>query len=118
MPIVDEDLTKEFTGKKIDLDKMKEDGWSDQGGKNHHFGFPQKKGLWIKQIQADSPCGHYTIWLFVLVHLGRGNVLTQVEEAVHMVHNDGSYDDMGVGFFPPDVETARGEIRNILQAPR
>ena len=37
----------------------------------------------------------------------------RIKEAVHMVYNDGSYHDMRVGFFPPDVETARQEISKI-----
>jgi hypothetical protein len=114
MPVVDEILTKEFSGKVLDPLKLSEQEWSDQGGSNYHFGFPQKKGMWLKRIESANPCGHHTIWLFVMLHLGKDNTLKQVSEAVHMVYPDGSFDDMGVGFFPPDVKTAKKEISRVL----
>ena len=107
MPIINKYLTKELSGTKLDPKKMKENGWSDQGGKNYHFGFPQEKGLWLKRIKAAFPCEYHMVWLFVLLYLGKGNVLKQVKEAVHRVYNDGSYVDMRVAFFPPDVEASR-----------
>jgi hypothetical protein len=39
----------------------------------------------------------------------------EISEAINMVQNDGSYDDMGIGLFPPNLKTAKKEINKVIE---
>jgi hypothetical protein len=115
MPLKDENLTREFNLREVDLEKLQSEGWSDQGSTNYHYGLTRKKNLWVKRINTDNHCDHVVIWLFVFLHLSTKHAIKKVETSVHQVFNDGSYDEFEVPFFPPDQETAAQEIRGILK---
>lgn len=106
---------KEFIGMMVDLDKLKAQGWYDQGSDNHHFGLPRKKMLWVKRFSPSSQCEMHTFFLFVFLQLGARQKIRSVHTAVHMVYNDGSYDDLGVEFFPEDLKKARRLIQSTIR---
>lgn len=116
MPITDEELCNDYCHQEVNREKLASDGWHDQGAENYHYGLPRKKNLWVKRITPSHQCGHITIWLFVYLHLSAKAVIKKVETSVHQVFNDGSYEELDVEFFPPDRETAAGEIKDILKS--
>lgn len=114
MPMKDRALEDEFKGRKIDASAMAENGWYDQGGKNYHYGFSTKKGLWLKKIDTAFPCECHPVMLFVLLKVDKGSRITAVATAIHHVHNDGSFVEMDMGFFGPDAANARREVSAVL----
>ena len=115
MPLKDESLSSTFHLQSVDLEKLESDGWHDQGSANYHYGLPRKKNLWVKRITPSQQCGHVAIWLFVFLSLDKKAEIKKVETSVHQVFNDGGYDELKTPLFPPDRDSAAGEIRSILK---
>lgn len=115
MPSTDRDLTNEFNLFEADLEKLRSGGWSDQGSANYHYGLPRKRNLWVRRLTPTHQCSHFTIWLFVFLHLNGKSVIYKVDTSVHQVFNDGSYEELDVSLFPQDREAATHEIRKILK---
>lgn len=115
MPVTDSFLSGMFLGATVDKDKFRAAGWICQGEPNFQFGFPKKKTIWLKRFEpADGGCCHRTIWIFVLVTLGRGGVIKAIDTATCEVHNDGSFREMGLPLIYPTTEVVGDEIKGLL----
>lgn len=107
-------LEDEFKGRKAGRAELADNGWHDQGGANHHYGFEQKKGLWLKSFDTQFPCDCHPIKLFVLLQFDRSSKISAIGTQVHHIFPDGGFHRMETGFFGPDLQRARAMISEVL----
>lgn len=113
MPSQDSHLTDLYQGKTVDLEKLQASDWFNQGGANFHYGLPKRKNLWALKMTPEAKCCH-TIWLFVFLYLDAKGTIKSIDTDVHQVFNNGSYESMGLPFFPHDYEAAKRELDSVI----
>jgi len=100
-------------GRTFDTQKALSGGWYHQGAKNFHYGFPQKKNLWLKKMNPAEKCCH-TVWIFLLVELKKDQSIRKATTQIHHVFLDGRGEVLDVDLFPPDRDRAVKEIETVL----
>ncbi len=110
----DSHLSDLYVGKNVDTSKMKAEGWYDQGSANFHYGLKKGKNLWVRKFDpAEKSCCH-TVWLFVMLQLNPDSTIKSVGTDVHQVFNDGSYESLGIPFFPHDYDMVKQHLSGIV----
>lgn len=110
----DSHLSDLYVGKHADTIKMKAEGWHDQGSADYHYGLKKGKNLWVRKFDpAEKSCCH-TVWLFVMLQLESDNTIKSVGTDVHQVFNDGSFESLGIPFFPHDYDMVKKHLNDIV----
>ncbi len=114
MPVKEPSMNAELKGRKVDPEKMRRNGWHDQGGANYHYGFARKKGLWLMSFNPVHCCECHPVKLYILLAVDAKSRITGIETTVHQIFCDGGFDDLGMGLFGPDARKARELIDAVL----
>jgi uncharacterized protein len=87
-------------------------GWIDQNSSYAHYGFEQRKGLWLLKNSSPLPNNcHQTFWRFVLLEVDRQSTITSVSCQVAAVFPDGHGELVGQDLLnPADIAFAKAAL--------
>jgi hypothetical protein len=113
MPLMDEGLSKQFAGKRVEHPRLKSLGWVHQGGTKPRSFLPKRKGIWSAEFEPAFDSCH-PIKLYVVLYLKKDSTVEKVETVVARILRNKHREEMRLPVRYPDDETAKKLIVEVL----